>query len=65
LSSVNVTRKNIKLPADEYDKHNERRKEMGLTWPEYIDGQAPKLKPMIQEALREELRRFAEEREHE
>lgn len=33
----------IKIPVDEYTKHNERRKDLGLTWAEYIDGQAPDL----------------------
>lgn len=31
----------IKLPRDEYEQHNERRKDMGLTWSEYVNGEAP------------------------
>jgi len=31
----------IKIPKDEYDKHNDRRQDLGLTWAEYIDGEAP------------------------
>ena len=31
----------IKLPRKEYERHNERRKEMGLTWEAYINGEAP------------------------
>ena len=31
----------IKLPRNDYERHNDRRKSMGLTWAEYIDGQAP------------------------
>jgi hypothetical protein len=31
----------IKLPRDEYEEHNERRKDMGLTWSEYINNEAP------------------------
>jgi len=31
----------IKIPKDEYEKHNERRQDLGLTWAEYIDGEAP------------------------
>lgn len=59
-------RKNIKLPADEYDRHNERRQKMGLTWAEYIDGQEPELsggvsEPVVREIVREELRRFEDE----
>ncbi len=33
-----MERGTIKLPESEYEKHNERRKELGLTWAEYIDG---------------------------
>ena len=31
----------IKIPTEEYERHNEQRKDMGLSWAEYIDGQAP------------------------
>lgn len=31
----------IKIPADAYQRHNERRQELKLTWEQYIDGQAP------------------------
>jgi len=31
----------IKLPRDEYEQHNERRKDMGLTWSEHVNGEAP------------------------
>jgi hypothetical protein len=31
----------IKLPRDEYERHNNRRQDLGLTWAEYIDGAAP------------------------
>jgi hypothetical protein len=31
----------IKLPRDEYERHNNRRQDLGLTWAEYIDGTAP------------------------
>ena len=33
----------IKLPRDDYEKHNKRRKELGITWLEYINGEAPDL----------------------
>jgi len=36
-----VDRSNIKLPEDEFERHNERRKELGQTWSQYLDGQAP------------------------
>jgi len=31
----------IKIPEPAYDHHNERRKEMGKTWEQYINGEAP------------------------
>jgi hypothetical protein len=31
----------IKIPQDEYERHNERRKSNGQTWAEYIDAEAP------------------------
>ena len=31
----------IKVPREEYERHNDQRKDLGLTWAEYIDGQAP------------------------
>ena len=33
-----MARGTIKLPENDYERHNEQRKEMGLTWAEYIDG---------------------------
>jgi len=34
----------IKIPRDDWKRHNERRKTAELSWPEYIDGTAPELK---------------------
>ncbi|SIR99834.1 hypothetical protein SAMN05421858_5069 [Haladaptatus litoreus] len=56
-----MPRRNIKLPADDYAKHNERRQEMGRTWAEYIDGQAPELENVLREIVREEIERANEE----
>jgi hypothetical protein len=50
-----MNRKNIKLPEEDYEEHNERRKGLGLTWAEYIDGQAPDLEETIREVIREEF----------
>lgn len=50
-----VSRRNIKLPEEEYVYHNRRRKEMGLTWSQYIDGQAPDMEAMIRRVIRDEL----------
>lgn len=56
-----MARKTIKLPEAEYEKHNERRKEMGLTWSEYIDGQAPELEDTLRRVIREELQNHGDE----
>jgi len=31
----------IKLPREEYEEHNKKRKEMNLTWAEYVGNEAP------------------------
>lgn len=31
----------IKIPREEFERHNERRKSLSLSWVEYLDGQAP------------------------
>jgi mannitol-1-phosphate/altronate dehydrogenase len=31
----------IKIPREEYERHNDRREDMDLTWAAYIDGEAP------------------------
>ena len=36
-----MTRGTIKIPEEDFEHHNERRKELGQTWTEYLDGQAP------------------------
>jgi predicted DNA-binding protein len=33
----------IKLPREAYERHNDRRQDLGLTWAEYVDGEAPSL----------------------
>lgn len=52
-----MTRGTIKLPEEDYEKHNERRQEMGMTWAEYIDGQAPELEETLRRVIRQELKR--------
>jgi len=51
----NMARGTIKLPEDDYERHNEQRKKMGLTWAEYIDGESPELEDTIRRVVREEL----------
>ena len=36
-SVLQMDRSTIKLPEPAYEHHNERRKELGLTWEEYMD----------------------------
>jgi len=31
----------IKIPRDDFERHNDRRKDLRLTWREYINGVAP------------------------
>jgi len=50
-----MPRRTVKLPEDDYERHNEQRKEMGLTWAEYIDGESPDLEDTIRRAVRDEL----------
>lgn len=50
-----MARKTIKLPEDDYERHNEQRQEMGLSWAEYIDGESPDLESMIRRVVRDEL----------
>lgn len=50
-----MARKTIKLSEDDYQRHNERRQELGMTWAEYIDGQAPDIEETIREVIRDEL----------
>jgi len=45
----------IKIPREQYDRHNERRQEMGVSWAEYIDGQAINLEDTKRRVVREEL----------
>lgn len=36
-------RANIKVSREFYEEHNERRQDLGLTWEDYIAGNAPEL----------------------
>ena len=59
-------RKTLKIPTEDYERHNERRQAIGLSWPEYIDRQAPAVETGVSESearelVRDELRRFKED----
>ena len=54
---------NIRIPEDDFERHNERRKDMGLTWLEYVDGAAPRMQideDRLREIVREEAREAIE-----
>jgi hypothetical protein len=51
----------IKIPMDAYERHNEARKRLGLTWEEYVDDEAPDIEPQgaaIPADVREQLDRI-------
>jgi hypothetical protein len=50
-------RANIKLPRETYERHNERRQELGMTWAEYLDSDSPELEETIRRVVREELQK--------
>lgn len=59
----------IKIPREEFERHNKRRQRMALSWTEYIDGQAPEFRDELAEAVVERMddaklaRRVADELE--
>jgi len=50
-----MARYTIKIPEEDGERHNERRKKLGLSWVEYIDGQSPDLEAMMRRVIRDEL----------
>lgn len=55
-------RSGIKLQDEDFEKHNERRKQLGMTWPEYMDNEAPPpLEAILRRVVREELAVFKDE----
>jgi len=62
---VTDDRANIKVDREAFERHNDRRQEMGLSWGAYLDGQAPDyptpeipaadIQAAVREAVREEL----------
>ena len=46
------TRANIKVGREFYERHNARREELGVTWEEYIDSQAPDGLADLRESVR-------------
>lgn len=49
------------IQAAAYDRHNARRKKLGMTWTEYLDAEAPEWLPGVREAAREGAREAVEE----
>ena len=52
-----MSRANIKLPREDYERHKTRKDELGMTWSEYLDAQAPDLEAIVRRVVREELDR--------
>jgi len=53
-SNQEVSKHTITLPPEEYEKHNQRRQELGLTWPEYMDRQSH-IKESLRDVINDEL----------
>jgi voltage-gated potassium channel len=49
-----IDEETITLPREEYEKHNQRRQELGLTWSEYVDRQSY-IKESLRDVINEEL----------
>ena len=55
-------RKTVKLDEETFEKHNPRRKSLGMTWNEYVDEEAPELASevdydRVRKIFREEIER--------
>lgn len=46
----------LKIPREDFDRHNSQRKSQGLTWAQYLDGQAPEPADIDLAAIREAAR---------
>ena len=46
----------LKIPREDFERHNARRKQMDITWTAYIDGQAPEPADIDLSAIREAAR---------
>ena len=53
-SDQEVSEHIITLPSEEYEKHDQRRQELGLTWSEYINRQSH-IKESLRDVIDEEL----------
>lgn len=47
---------NIKIPRDKWLDHRDRKDDLGMTWSEYIDSEAPELGGMSPDDIREIIR---------
>lgn len=56
----------IKIPEPAYDHHNEQRKELGMTWEQYINAEAPEPvgidEGLLADAVASELKRTLPEK---
>ena len=62
-----MSRGTIKVPQEVKDRHNERRKELGLTWADYMDAMMPDSpatldEERVREIVREEFEQLVAEK---
>ena len=48
-----MSRKTFKLPEEMVERHKPRKEALGVSWPEYWDGQAPEYDPVTKEDVRQ------------
>lgn len=51
-----MSRVTFKLPEEMVEKHKPRKEAMGVSWPEYWDGQAPEYETLGEEDVRRIVR---------
>lgn len=51
-----MSRKTFKFPEEMVERHKPRKEAMGVSWPEYFDGQAPEYEPLTKEDVRQIVR---------
>ena len=55
--------KPIKVPKEDFERHKQRKQELGVSWAEYVEGQAPESRSELIEEIREQLERLDPEYE--
>ena len=55
-----MSRVTFKFPEEMVERHKPRKEAMGVSWPEYFDGQAPDVEFVTPEEVRQIVREEAE-----